>query len=150
MRGCTINTTAQIGEFLGRSIFLVFTPTSVVCRWLWAKLMKQELQSWVSFANGVPMRKDKGKPGPSGMSRNEAYTLYESWGGRDCLLPVNNMELIRDLKEALGGAELLEFCEPELSARAQNAFDSLGGVDLRFENVWVVFQQILPLVFPRT
>jgi len=111
--------------------------------------MKQELQSWVAFANGVPMRKDNNKPGPSGISRNEAYTLYESWGGRDCLLPVHNMELIRELKESLGGAELLEFCDPELSARAQDAFDSLGAVDLGFENVWVVFQRILPLVFPR-
>jgi len=121
----------------------------VVCRWLWAKLTKQELRSWVAYANGVPMRKDKDKPGPSGMSRNEAYTLYESWGGRDCLLPVENMELIRELKEELGGAELLEFCDPELSARAQDAFNSLGKVNLQFDNVWMVFQQILPLVFPR-
>ena len=96
------------------------------------------------------MRKDKDKPGPSGMSRNQAYTLHDSWGGRNCLLPVDNMELIRELKEALGGAELLEFCDPELSARAQDAFDSLGTINLRFDNVWVVFQGILPLVFPRT
>ena len=149
MRGCSTNTTTQIGEFFERSVLPVFTRTSTVCRWLWAKLMKQELQSWVAYANGVPMRKDKGKSGPSGMSRNEAYSLHESWGGRDCLLPVKNMELIRELKEALGGAELLEFCDPELSARAQNAFDSLGSVNLRFENVWVVFRQILPLIFPR-
>jgi len=128
----------------------MFTQTSTVCRWLWAKLMKQELQSWVACANGVPMRKDKDKPGPSGMSRNQAYSLYESWGGRDCLLPVTDMELIRKLKEAVGGAELLEFSSPDLSTRAQDAFDSLGTFNLRFENVWVVFQQILPLVFPRT
>jgi len=84
------------------------------------------------------------------MSRNQAYSLYESWGGRDCLLPVTDMELIHELKEAVGGAELLEFSSPDLSMRAQDAFDSLGTFNLRFENVWVVFQQILPLVFPRT
>ena len=128
----------------------VFMDASTVCRWLWAKLMKQELQSWVTYANGVPMRKDKDKPGPSGISRNEAYSLYESWGGRDCLLPVTNMELIHELKEALGGARLLEFSDPDLSVRAQDAFDGLGTFTLRFDNVWVVFQQILPLVFPRT
>jgi len=89
----------------------------------------------MAYANGVPMRKDKNKPGPSGMLQNEPYSLYKSWGGCDCLLPVNNMELIHELKEALGGAELLEFCGPELSARAQDALDSLGGVTLRFENV---------------
>lgn len=96
------------------------------------------------------MRKDKGKPGPSGKSRNEAYSLYESWGGRDCLLPVTDMKLIRELKEALGGAKLLEFSDPDLSMRAQDAFDSLCPLILGFENVWLVFQHILPLVFPRT
>jgi len=146
-----INTITQISEFPGKHIiFHMFTHASTVCRWLWAKLMKRELQSWVAFANGVPMRKDKDKPGPSGKSRNEAYSLYESWGGRDCLLPIADMELICKLKEALGGAELLEFSDPDLSARAQDAFDSLGAVTLVFENVWVVFRRILPLVFPRT
>lgn len=128
----------------------MFTHASTVCRWLWAKLMKQELRSWVTYANGVPTRKDKDKPGPSGISRNEAYSLYESWGGRDCLLPVTNMELIHELKEALGGTELLEFSDPDLSARAQDAFDSLGTFTLRFDNVWVAFRQILPLIFPHT
>lgn len=144
------STMVQISEFSECIAFRVFTCASTVCRWLWAKLMKRELQSWVTYANGVPMRKDKNKPGPSGMSRNEAYSLCESWGGRDCLLPVTNMELIRELKEALGGAALLEFSNPDLSARAQDAFDSLGICTLGFENVWVVFRQILPLVFPRT
>ena len=112
--------------------------------------MKQELRSWVAYANGVPTRKNRDKPGPSGMSRNEAYSLYESWGGRDCLVPITNTELIRELKDAVGGAELLEFSSPELSMRAQDAFNSLGALTLGFENVWIVFQQILPLVFPRT
>lgn len=129
---------------------IVLICASAVCRWLWAKLMRQELQSWIAYVNGVPMRKDNNKPGPSGMSRNEAYSLYESWGGRDCLLPVTNMDLIRELKEELGGPELLDFCDSDLSARAQDAYDSLGAFSLRFENVWTVFQRLLPLVFPHT
>lgn len=111
--------------------------------------MRQELQSWITYVNGVPMRKDSSKPGPSGVSRNEAYSLYESWGGRNCLLPITNMELIHELKEELGGPELLEFCDRDISARAQNAYESLGVFSLRFNNVWGVFQRILPLVFPR-
>ena len=140
----------RISEFSSQLFLLALIFISLVCRWLWAKLMKQELQSWVAYANGVPMRKDKNKPGPSGMSRNEAYSLYESWGGRNCLLPITNMQLIRELKDAVGGAELLEFSSPELSTRAQDAFDSLGALTLGFENVWIVFRRILPLVFPRT
>ena len=49
------------------------------------------------------------------------------------------MELIHELKEALGGARLLEFSDPDLSARAQDAFDGLGTFTLWFDNVWVVF-----------
>lgn len=144
------NMMRRISKFSLHIFCLMLICSSTVCRWLWAKLMRQELRSWVAYVNGVPMRKDKNKPGPSGISRNEAYSLYESWGGRDCLLPVTNMELIRELKEVLGGPELLEFCDPDLSARAQGSYESLGTFVLRFENVWRVFQRILPLVFPRT
>ena len=112
--------------------------------------MRWELQSWLAYVNGVPMRKDKNKPGPSRISRNHAYSLYESWGGRDCLLPVTDMELVRELKVKLGGSEFLEFNDPDLSMRAQGAYDSLGPLTLTFENVWVVFQKFLPLVFPHT
>ena len=48
------------------------------------------------------MRKDNEKEGPSGMSQNEAFSLPENWGGRDCLLKVD-VAVIRELKEAMGG-----------------------------------------------
>lgn len=92
------------------------------------------------------MRKDNEKEGPSGMSRNEAFSLPENWGGRDCLLKVD-VAVIRELKEAMGGDEMLEFVSAEFSQRAQAAYDTLGVVDLDLENVWHVFCDLYPLVF---
>lgn len=101
----------------------------------------------MEFRNGVRMRTDKHKPGPSGMSRNEAFAMPESWGGRDCLLPVD-VNVVREIKEAMGGDSLLEFTTMEFSAMAQAAYDTLHITKLTPENVWHVFQALYPVVFP--
>jgi hypothetical protein len=103
----------------------------------------------MEFRNGCKMRKDKNKPGPSGMSRNDAFSLPEEWGGRDCLLKLEPeaLSIISELKEELGGDALISFSTPEFAARAQVVYDSLGIIQLTFENVWVVFITMLPLVF---
>jgi hypothetical protein len=93
------------------------------------------------------MRKDNEKPDPSGMSRNQAFSLPEEWNGRDCLLKIEDLSVIKQLKEELGGDELVSFSTPEFSSRAQEAYDSLNVVDLTFENVWAVFTAMLLLVF---
>ncbi|KAJ7208423.1 hypothetical protein B0H12DRAFT_1205974 [Mycena haematopus] len=108
------------------------------------------LDKWAKFRNGVPIRKQKNKPGPSGikaMSRNEAFTTFESWGGVDCLLPVDR-DVIRQMKEDLGGEELIAFTTPQFSERAEEAFQTLGVNELTQQNAWDVFQTMLPLVFP--
>jgi hypothetical protein len=92
------------------------------------------------------MRNDNEKAGPSGMSRNEAFSLPESWGGRNCLLKVD-MTIIGELKEAMGGDEILDFVSKEFSERAQAAYDSLGVDDLNIENVWYVFGDLYRLMF---
>lgn len=73
--------------------------------------------------------------------------MPEAWGGRDCLLPVD-VNVIREIKEAMGGDSLLEFTTAEFSDLAQTAYDSLAITNLNPENVWHVFQELLPLVFP--
>ena len=45
------------------------------------------------------MCKDKEKLGPSGMSWNQAFSLSESWGGRDCLLMIDDLSVIEKLKQ---------------------------------------------------
>ena len=88
----------------------------------------------MAFRNGVCMRRQKEKPGPSGMSRNEAFAMPEKWGGRNCLLPVD-VDIVRQIKEEMGGDSLLEFVTDEYSRQAQTAYDTLGIRKLTLENV---------------
>src|ERR1700678_411571 len=120
---------------------------SELCQWLWPKLLQKELDTFMEFRNGCKMHKDKNKPGPSGMSRNDAFSLPEDWGGRDCLLRLEDLSVVSELKEELGGDALISFSTREFSAHAQVVYDSLELVQLTFENVWVVFLTMLPLVF---
>jgi hypothetical protein len=94
------------------------------------------------------MRKDNKKAGPSGCSRNDAFTLYQEHGLKDYLLPIDNMDLIRELKASMGGDEILEFVPAEFSERAESAYITLEIEKLTMENVWVVFNELLSLVFP--
>jgi hypothetical protein len=119
---------------------------SQLCQWLWPVLLQKELVTFMEFRNGARMRKDKNKPGPSGMSRNDAFSLPSSWGGRNCLLPVD-IDVIREIKVAMGGDAILEFVSVEFSQQAQVAFDSLGISELTFQNVWTIFEAMLPLLY---
>jgi hypothetical protein len=100
--------------------------------------MKQEAKEFVQFRNGVRVRKMREKPGPSGMSRNEAYSVPEKWGGRNCLIPVD-LSLIREMKEQLGGPGIMDFTSADFSKRAQAVYDTLHITKLSFQNVWDVF-----------
>jgi hypothetical protein len=99
----------------------------------------------MEFCNGASMCKDKAKPGPSGMSRNEAFSMPQNWGGCNCLLPVN-VNVICEIKAAMGGDALLEFTTPEFSTHAQDAYDTLCVSELTIANVWFIFQALYPLV----
>ncbi|KAI0697862.1 hypothetical protein BC835DRAFT_1269742 [Cytidiella melzeri] len=119
-----------------------------LCQWLWPVLLRQELKKAMEFRNTLPIRKQKNKPGPSGMSRNDAFTLPDKWGGRNCLLPVD-MHIIRDIKEAMGGDDILEFVSRDFRKCAEHVYASLNIAQLGFDNVWFVFNAMLPLVFPQ-
>lgn len=60
-----------------------------LCRWLWAKLLQATLAQFLQERNSFKSRKDNNKAGPSGMSRNTAFSMPEEWGGKNCLLPVD-------------------------------------------------------------
>ncbi len=99
----------------------------------------------MEFRNAARMRKDNKKAGPSGCSRNEVFSLPHKYGLKDDLLPID-ADVVRDIKKAMGGDELLQFVPRELSERFEAAYATLGVEKLTMENVWVVFEHLLPLV----
>ncbi len=93
------------------------------------------------------MRKDTQKAGPSGMSRNDAFTLFESWGGKNCLLSIDYAP-IKAMKEALGGESILDFVSVDYAQQAEVVYNNLGIIRLNMENVWTVFQDLLHGLHP--
>ena len=92
------------------------------------------------------MCKDNKKVGPSEMSHNEAFSLPENWGGHNCLLKVK-VDIICELKNAMGDNQILEFVSSDFSHHAQAAYNTLSVVDFNLENAWYVFRDLYPLVF---
>ncbi len=101
----------------------------------------------MDFRNGAKMRKNNDKAGPSGMSRNTAFSMPDRWGGRNCLIPVD-VNVIREIKETMGGDALLAFVTPDFDKQAQKAFDKIGISHLTMDNAWAVFAAMLPVLYP--
>ncbi|KAJ7588452.1 hypothetical protein C8J56DRAFT_785885, partial [Mycena floridula] len=109
-----------------------------LCQWLWSRFLNQELQEFITFRNSTQIRKVKNKPGPSSCSHNGAFSNFKAWGGEN-LMPILDLSIIREIKEAMGGDELLAFTSAEFSGQAQAAYDTLTITQLTMENVWDVF-----------
>lgn len=109
-------------------------------------MLQHSLDDFRAFRNGVPMRKDREKAGPSGISRNEAFSCFMEWGGVDLLQPVD-VNVIRDIKSHMNpNGDLLSFVPAAFSARAQVAYDSLNVLNLSPDNIWHVCQAMHPLL----
>ena len=123
---------------------------SKLCQWLWPKLLRKLAKEFMESRNAYKSRLDRTKPGPSGMSRNEAYSLPHKWGGRQCLLGVD-LDVVREFKEFISnGEDLLRFplVTAEFERRAEAVYQSLHIYELKLSNVWYIFRAMLPLLFP--
>jgi hypothetical protein len=114
-------------------------------QWLWSTVIQKELDDLKERFNNHVVRLDRNKHIPSGVAPNVAYSLHEQYGGEDCLQPVDRA-VIRQLMTDLGGEDLIRFVSAEYAARAQAVFELLGIQDLTLQNVWHVFQSMLPLM----
>ena len=126
--------------------FPILKHFSELCQLISPKLLCRLLKEFMDITNATRMRKDRNKIGPSGMSRNEAYSAPGSWGRQNYLILVD-INLIHELKEAVGGADLIAFVSEEFEQWAEIAFKTLGVKELTPENIWIVFRNMLPLLF---
>ena len=116
-------------------------------QWLWSTLIQQELDTLKDRFNNHVVCKDKEKKLPSGVSPNVAYTLYDQYGGEQCLQPVDRA-FVKALMEAIGGEDLIHFVSVEYAVRAQTVFNDLRFGALSFHNIWNVFTAMMPIMYP--
>ena len=119
--------------------------SSELVQYLWSKLVQQELEELRERLNNHKPRRDRGKLTPTGVAPNVAYTLAERYGGERGLQVVDTV-LVEDLMDELGGEDLIRFVSREYEARANEVFATMGVEKLTFNNVWTVFEHMLPLM----
>lgn len=61
-------------------------------------------------------------------------------------MPVD-VEVICEIKRAIGGESLLEFTTVEFPECCQAAYDTLNIQKLTLENVWHLFRAMLPILY---
>ncbi|KAF8714408.1 hypothetical protein AX14_012714 [Amanita brunnescens Koide BX004] len=132
-------------------VYLPHIPEHIqLCQWLWPKLLRKLAKEFMDSRNAYRSRRDHDKPGPSGMSRNEAYSLPHKWGGRQCLLDVD-LDVVSEIKDFISnGEDLFRFplVTAEFEKQAEEVYQSLHIRNLTLLNVWNVFRMMLPLLFP--
>ncbi|KIJ41027.1 hypothetical protein M422DRAFT_172686 [Sphaerobolus stellatus SS14] len=115
--------------------------------WLWSTLIQEKLDELKEEFNTHKICYDSKKVLPSGVSPNVAMALYEDWPHVEyCLQPVD-VNLIRKLKELIGGKDLVRFVSEGFATHCEGIFENLGFSEITFQNVWNVFSQMLPLLF---
>ncbi|KAG6858567.1 hypothetical protein C0993_005462, partial [Termitomyces sp. T159_Od127] len=119
---------------------------SDLIQWLWPPLIQAELDKLRDRFNNHVVRKDSSKKNPSGVAPNVAMALPEKHGGENCLQQVDTSILPGLIEVIQEGEDVLAFCTPEYSARAQVVFDSLGIQEITFLNIWSIFSAMLPLM----
>lgn len=119
--------------------------SSETCQWLWSKLLQKVTDEFMESRNAYRSRKDNKKAGPSGMSHNIAFSLPHTWGGKNCILPIDQ-DVVRQIKAEMGGDDILAFVDCDFADQAETAYESLGIVNLNFNNVWSIFSRMLEIM----
>jgi hypothetical protein len=65
---------------------------------------------------------------------------------KDCLQKIDDMSLVIEAKELLGGETLLQFVSSEYAARAEEVYAHIGSPRLSGSSIWGVFSAMLPIM----
>ncbi|KAG6371338.1 hypothetical protein JVT61DRAFT_9712, partial [Boletus reticuloceps] len=114
-------------------------------QWLWPKFIQDELDHLWDWLNNHPSHFHIAKVLPSGVSPNVAIALAPEYGGTNWLIPVD-VAVIRRLKAAIGGEELLRFVDVEFAQHAEAVFATLDIQTITLNNIWQTFTQMVPLL----
>ncbi|KAF8324691.1 uncharacterized protein EI90DRAFT_3281949 [Cantharellus anzutake] len=110
--------------------------------WLWSSILRRDIKDVQSKLNAARVRKVQGKKLPSGTSAYDVFTFPDKYGLENCLIPVD-VNIVHEMKSAMGGDSLLEFVSLEFSQKAIAAYEAIGSPALSMQNAWDVFKLLL-------
>lgn len=117
-----------------------------LAKWLWPPLIQAELDDVRDRMNNNFSRRNPDKLLPSGCSPNDAYALYEDYGGEWCLQEVDRALVDEIMEEMAMGEDLLNDygVPPVFAAQAKEVLETLNIGRVTLQNVWFVFADMLP------
>ncbi|KAF4586441.1 Transposase [Pleurotus pulmonarius] len=122
-----------------------------VFNWLWPPLVQSRLHEFREYWNNHLLSKQKKKVLPSGTSPRQMWLDPQSVraDARDCSI-VANMNIVRQLREGLGGtegrAQAYAFVDPEFGALADSALGELNFPAITLMNAWDIFIAVVEIL----
>jgi hypothetical protein len=81
---------------------------------------------------------------PSGGTPNKFFSNPTAYGGKDCLIPVEEDIIDQLLEEARAEAhEHMRYVDDEFDVLAQEAYMALGEPEITLQNAWTVFRAMV-------
>ncbi|KAI6002579.1 hypothetical protein F5J12DRAFT_839977 [Pisolithus orientalis] len=111
--------------------------------WLWPKILRGELDSFVEYWNNHRIRYQKRKSNASGTSPRHAFTLPASQGGQDCKVPVTQ-DVIDALRHEIPVSRDVSMCwvSEEFGNLAERIYEEIGCPNFTLHGGWAIFQQM--------
>ncbi|KAJ7792503.1 hypothetical protein B0H14DRAFT_2930834 [Mycena olivaceomarginata] len=111
--------------------------------WIWFPAIQRSLDQFCE-QNNHRIRKQKNKILPSGGTPNEFCSNPTAYGGKDCLILVDEDVIDQLLEEARAEAhEHMRYVDDEFDVLAQEAYMTLGEPEITLQNAWTVFRAMV-------
>ncbi|KAJ6544668.1 hypothetical protein DFH09DRAFT_1390008, partial [Mycena vulgaris] len=133
----------------------IFLPSDEIHKqtfyWIWVPFIQERLDIFRDYWNNHKLSKSKGKQNASGSSPKNMFLNPQSArvDARDCSIRVNP-ELVRELREAYGGAEARDkayrFVTRIFQAAADGAYLEIGRPEINLDTIWTTFTNIVRIL----
>ncbi|KZT50872.1 hypothetical protein CALCODRAFT_423369, partial [Calocera cornea HHB12733] len=113
-----------------------------VSRWLWARLVQQELDKYVSERNACRIRRQRRVHLPTGDSPDEFWFHPEEWDMEDCLIAVPP-EYTDQLIAEFSPQGLFQFVSDEMELACAELYVAVGSPKMSLLNIWEIYTLML-------
>ncbi|KAJ7777976.1 hypothetical protein DFH07DRAFT_766191 [Mycena maculata] len=112
-------------------------------RWIWFPVVQRSLDNFCNEQNNHRIRKQTEKLLPSGGTPNQFYSNLAKYGGKSCLIPVEEAVVDELLANCQEGHERMRYVDTAFEEIAQAAYDALEQPEITLQNAWTVFRAMI-------
>ncbi|KAJ7795584.1 hypothetical protein B0H14DRAFT_2620804 [Mycena olivaceomarginata] len=129
---------------LEHHIFVVTEEFRLLFQWLWPKVVKQAINTFVRYWNNHKTRTQKEKWLPSGVALRQVYENPVNYGFKHAGKPVPR-EVVQQLRAMLPKSreDCMRWVPEEFDVKAWAIYKSLGSPTFSITNGWDIFTQML-------